>query len=202
MMRNRKHSLLLPLLLSCVLCARVADECQSAVDESECKATEGGDSDAAATGKGGCGCGAGALSRGEQQPQEQPASASDASPEAALGAERPPPRLLWVEGGEFTMGHDNRSISPSTFVVDGEGPSRRVALVDFWLSETEVSNAQWAAFAQQTGYKSDSERFGWSFVFQGQLTPEADAKATQAVQSAPWWYACAHVHDPCVCPRA
>jgi len=27
-----------------------------------------------------------------------------------------------------------------------------------------------------TGYVSESEAFGWSFVFEGQLTPEANEK--------------------------
>eukprot|EP00966_Prymnesium_polylepis_P289808 6694130-Prymnesium_polylepis.1 len=83
------------------------------------------------------------------------------------------------------MGHNNHTLSPSTFFADGEGPQRRVRVSGFWLGETEVSNAQWAAFAEATGFKSDSERFGWSFVFEGALTPEANAAATQAVQAAP-----------------
>ena len=95
--------------------------------------------------------------------------------------------MLWIEGGEFIMGHDDRRVSPSTFDVDGEGPSRRVSLSNFWLGETEVSNAQWDGFARATGYVSDSERFGWSFVFESHLTPEANEAATQAVQAAPWW---------------
>uniref|UniRef100_A0A7S4C2B5 Sulfatase-modifying factor enzyme-like domain-containing protein n=1 Tax=Chrysotila carterae TaxID=13221 RepID=A0A7S4C2B5_CHRCT len=97
------------------------------------------------------------------------------------------PRLIWVSGGEFFMGHNNRSVSPSTFVVDGEGPRRRVRLRSFWLEETEVSNRHWAAFVAATGFESESERFGWSFVFEKQLTPEANRKADSAVQAVPWW---------------
>lgn len=141
----------------------------------------------------GCGCGGSTLTReaamadrGQADGQEAGATLGAAEVEAA-GGERLAPKLLWVEGGEFVMGHDNKSVSPSTFYADGEGPSRRVQLRGFWLGETEVSNAQWAAFSAATGHVSESERYGWSFVFQGQLTPEADAKATQAVQSAPWW---------------
>lgn len=85
------------------------------------------------------------------------------------------------------MGHNNRSVSPETFIVDGEGPARRVRVSNFWLGETEVSNAQWATFAASTGHVSDSEKFGWSFVFEGQLTAAANEAATQVVQAAPWW---------------
>ena len=50
-----------------------------------------------------------------------------------------------------------------------------------------MSNAQWAAFTSATGHVSESESFGWSFVFERELTAEANAAATQAVHAAPWW---------------
>jgi formylglycine-generating enzyme required for sulfatase activity len=93
-----------------------------------------------------------------------------------------PPTMIWVPGGEFVMGHNNQTMSPSTFFADGEGPTRRVSLSGFWIGETEVSNAQWAAFTADTTFTTDSERFGWSFVFEKQLTKEANDAATQAVQ--------------------
>ena len=115
---------------------------------------------------------------------DQGATAARAGGDASAGA---PAELLWIPGGEFVMGHNDASVSPSTFAVDGEGPARRVAVSGVWMGQTEVSNAQWAAFAEATGYKSESERFGWSFVFERELTPEANASATQSVQAAPWW---------------
>ncbi|KAL1505030.1 hypothetical protein AB1Y20_008791 [Prymnesium parvum] len=131
------------------------------------------------------GCGCAAMRRDALLPPPSPLP----SPQQSAGATAPPPQMVWIPAGEFVMGHDNRSASPSTFLADGEGPSRRVRLPGFWMSATEVSTAQWAAFAAATGFQTDSERFGWSFVFEGQLTPEADAAATQAVQAAPWWVA-------------
>lgn len=168
-------------------------------DQAACAVRTDGDAasgcEAAAPAKGDCGCGK--LSRGDGR-----ASVSDitsdaadhsrelseaASTERGHSAERPAPKLIWIEGGEFIMGHDNRSVSPSTFDADGEGPARHVHVSGFWLGETEVSNAQWAAFAKATGFVSESERFGWSFVFERQLTDEANQAATQAVEAAPWW---------------
>ena len=142
----------------------------------------------------GCGCGSSTLGRhgiatggaNNDPPVPQPPSATSDSPRSGAAAAGPPV-LIWVEGGEFLLGHNNRSISPSTFDVDGEGPARRARVSGFWLAETEVSNAQWAAFVTATGHVSDSERFGWSFVFERQLTPQANAAATQAVEAAPWW---------------
>ncbi len=157
---------------------------------------------AAAASSGGCGCGGLSREVGPAASSAKTSGAEAAAVEQAAGegetaagvdeAARPsvtPPRLLQVQGGEFTMGHDNRSVSPSTFDEDGEGPSRRVVLDDFLLGETEVSNAQFAEFARATGHVTDSETFGWSFVFVGQLTDEANKASSQAVQAAPWWIA-------------
>jgi sulfatase modifying factor 1 len=180
------------LALAWVMVALGAPSPSSPSIEGECSSSGDAASEVdAAAGDGGCGCSAGALNRGgAEAAPAQPAA--DASSEARkLGtedaSERPAPRLIRVDGGEFTMGHDNSSVSPSTFYADGEGPARRVRVDGFWLGETEVSNAQWAAFASAAGHVSDSERFGWSFVFERQLTAAANADATQAVQAAPWW---------------
>ena len=48
-----------------------------------------------------------------------------------------------------------------------------------------VTNAEFAAFAAATGYVTDAERLGWSFVFGG-LLPD-DFPPTRAVARAPWW---------------
>ena len=93
----------------------------------------------------------------EGAPADQGAARADGDTSAGAPAE-----LLRIPGGEFVMGHNDASVSPSTFAVDGEGPARRVAVSGVWMGQTEVSNAQWAAFAEATGYKSESERFGWS----------------------------------------
>ena len=37
------------------------------------------------------------------------------------------------------------------------------------LDVTEVTNGQFAEFADATGYETDAEKFGWSFVFEGLL---------------------------------
>mmetsp|Transcript_24510 Transcript_24510/g.75725 ORF Transcript_24510/g.75725 Transcript_24510/m.75725 type:complete len:260 (-) Transcript_24510:1964-2743(-) len=49
----------------------------------------------------------------------------------------------------------------------------------------EVTNAEFAEFAAATGYVSESERFGWSFVFAGELPPQTPADG--AVAGAEWW---------------
>lgn len=68
---------------------------------------------------------------------------------------------------------------------DGEGPRRAVALKAYRLEAQTVSNARFAAFAAQTGYVTEAERFGWSAVFRGLLPPEA--QPTGSHDRAPWW---------------
>ena len=174
--------------------------CTATSGEAICDAEAQGDQKGVASSQE-CGCGGGALRRDLPETRAESSAptwrqesahatdptSDDTSATLTAPAEERAPHLVWIEGGEFTMGHNNRSMSPSTFDVDGEGPARRVALSSFRLGETEVSVAQWATFARATGHTSDSERFGWSFVFEGQLTSSADAAASQAVQAAPWW---------------
>jgi formylglycine-generating enzyme required for sulfatase activity len=73
----------------------------------------------------------------------------------------------------------------SGFPADGEGPVREVMLAPFRIDRYAVSNARFAEFAAVTGYRTDAERFGWSFVFAGLLP--ADHPETRAVAQAPWW---------------
>ncbi len=68
--------------------------------------------------------------------------------------------MVPIEGREFLMGTD-----------DGEpfeGPAHRVSLDSFFIDEHEVTNAQYARFVEATSYVTDSERFGWSGVFDPQ----------------------------------
>ena len=148
-------------LLVLLVTASSDESCSAELQED---GAQGGCAADAAPGE--CGCGSGALSR------DGPSAADRSRPQPAQRvsddvstAIRAAPRLIFVDGGDFMMGHDNRSVSPSTFVVDGEGPARRVSISSFWMGETEVSNAQWEAFANATGHQSESETFGWSFVF-------------------------------------
>ncbi|MFN8522314.1 MAG: formylglycine-generating enzyme family protein [Chloroflexota bacterium] len=89
--------------------------------------------------------------------------------------------MVRLDGGAFLMGTDSREGYPA----DGEGPVRKVTIDPFWIDATAVSNEQFASFVQATGYQTEAERFGWSFVFAG-LLPD-DFPPTQAVMAAPWW---------------
>lgn len=78
--------------------------------------------------------------------------------------------------------------SSEGFPNDGEGPVREVTLDPFSIDSTPVTNAQFEEFARETGYRTDAERFGWSFVFQGHIPEERRAQLVDdTVLAAPWW---------------
>jgi formylglycine-generating enzyme required for sulfatase activity len=63
-----------------------------------------------------------------------------------------PPGMVWVPGGEFTMGTDDESAWPD------ERPAHRVRVDGFWMDQTEVTNAQFRAFVEATGYVTTAEK--------------------------------------------
>ncbi|GAA1188922.1 formylglycine-generating enzyme family protein [Kitasatospora gansuensis] len=92
--------------------------------------------------------------------------------------------LLALPGGRFLMGTDD----PVGFPADGEGPVREVEVGPFRISPTAVTNAQFGSFVKATGYVTEAERFGFSFVFEGFLA-SAVAATAQSVAGVPWWRA-------------
>jgi formylglycine-generating enzyme required for sulfatase activity len=92
--------------------------------------------------------------------------------------------MIKLSGGPFLMGTQDEE----GFPADGEGPIRRVELSPFRIDPTAVTNAQFAAFVKATGYVTDAERYGFSFVFEGFLSEE-NRRGSQAVPAVPWWRA-------------
>lgn len=89
-----------------------------------------------------------------------------------------------LPGGKFLMGNERGYGFPS----DGEGPVHEVELAPFWIDATTVTNEQFNDFVNATGYKTESERFGWSFVFQGHLSAKQLETAVPArVLGSEWW---------------
>ena len=89
-----------------------------------------------------------------------------------------------IPGGEFLRGTDG----DYGFAADGEGPAHPVRLEAFFIDATCVTNEQFNVFVNATHFKTEAERFGWSFVFQGHLTPEQQATAVRLrVLGSEWW---------------
>lgn len=92
------------------------------------------------------------------------------------------PQVL-VDGGAFLMGSD----SPDAMLRDGEGPVREVAIEPFLVDPVAVTNADFLTFARATGYVTDAERLGSSFVFYGFVAQSAQSHVLGSPEAAPWW---------------
>jgi formylglycine-generating enzyme required for sulfatase activity len=89
-----------------------------------------------------------------------------------------------LEGGPFLMGAETNE----GFPADGEGPVREVAVDSFYLDTFPVTNRQFREFVRAANYKTESERFGWSFVFHNQLPAEKyRALVEDTVAGHEWW---------------
>ena len=92
--------------------------------------------------------------------------------------------MVFIDGGTFTMGTDH-----PIFKVDGESPSRQVAISSFYMDAFEVSNAEFARFVSQTGHITEAEIFGDSFVMDYFLSTKTVMDVKKAAKSVPWWLA-------------
>lgn len=63
-----------------------------------------------------------------------------------------PEGMVWIPGGEFSMGSTDPLARPD------ESPVHRVRVGGFWMDRTEVTNAQFTAFVEATGYVTIAER--------------------------------------------
>ncbi|MCY4185180.1 MAG: formylglycine-generating enzyme family protein [Rhodobacteraceae bacterium] len=68
---------------------------------------------------------------------------------------------------------------------DGESPFCKKRLKPFRIGRTVVTNQEFQEFVDETGYVTDAEQFGWSFVFWSEVSKLVTA--TQGVHGAGWW---------------
>ncbi|WP_369824984.1 formylglycine-generating enzyme family protein [Sporosarcina sp. P13] len=103
--------------------------------------------------------------------------------------------MIELTGGDFLMG----TTDIEGFMDDGEGPVRQVQLKPFLLDKYTVSNAQFKEFVTATGYRTDAEKYGWSFVFHLLVSDTVKRQVHQTVQQTPWWLqvlgACWHMPE-------
>ena len=60
--------------------------------------------------------------------------------------------MMWVPGGEFMMGTDEKE------AYDQEKPAHPVRVEGFWIDKTEVTNESFKTFVDATGYMTIAER--------------------------------------------
>lgn len=126
-----------------------------------------------------------AAARSQAQSQSQSPTAPDLSLAAPVEQVRArAERAVLIEAGAFQMGTEDADRNRG----DGESPVRSVEVPDFRIDATCVTNAEFAAFVGETGYVTEAEEFGWSFVFGALLEPEL-RRASRKPPGTPWWRA-------------
>ncbi|RRO14956.1 formylglycine-generating enzyme family protein [Saccharopolyspora rhizosphaerae] len=90
--------------------------------------------------------------------------------------------MVVLPGGVFRMGTED----PDGFPDDAEGPIREVRVSSFAIDPCAVSNARFADFVDDTGYVTEAERFGWTYVF-AKFLPGHLRKESPRPEQTPWW---------------
>ena len=91
--------------------------------------------------------------------------------------------MVDLPGGTFLMGSED----PDGYPDDGEGPVRPVTVGAFRISATAVTNEEFREFVGDTGYLSDAEQFGWSYVFSAFVPDDRMRTNAPLADGAPWW---------------
>ena len=105
--------------------------------------------------------------------------------------------MAFIPGSTFLMGSEDADANRE----DNEGPVHEVTVDGFYIDKYQVSNRKFKAFIDETGYETDAERFGWSFVFHMLLAEVDDAHVKGQLPNTPWWLAVEgaswkHPHGP------
>lgn len=95
--------------------------------------------------------------------------------------------MVSLKGGFFEMG-----ARKSRYPQDLDSPTRKIRVAPFRISKFTVTNAVFAQFVQETGYKTTAEIEGWSYVFHMHLPRPTDYP--HSPPGTPWWR---QVHGAC-----
>lgn len=91
-----------------------------------------------------------------------------------------PFKAVDVPGGTAWLGTNTAGMPD-----DGETPLRKKRMKPFRIAPTTVTNADFAQFVDETGYVTEAETFGWSFVFWSDV-PSHIAE-TRGIEGVEWW---------------
>lgn len=93
--------------------------------------------------------------------------------------------MVKIPEGEFLLGSESEDSS----VEDGETQRRKVYIHSFYMDKYAVTNKQFSHFIKETGYVTEAEKFGWSFVFHAFIINEGEADIIGSPEGTPWWKA-------------
>src|SRR6185295_11229338 len=84
-------------------------------------------------------------------PATAPSESTAATPKPSGPA---PEGMVWIPGGEFDMGSNDprKCVCGGPDAMNDARPIHRVYVDGFWMDSTEVTNQQFAAFVDATGY--------------------------------------------------
>ncbi|WP_459213643.1 formylglycine-generating enzyme family protein [Paenibacillus dokdonensis] len=112
-------------------------------------------------------------------------TASEARTAAQSGTSSRPDTSSWpiIPEGTYILGTNDGE----GFASDAEGPARPVHVQSFRISPHTVTNADYAAFVAATGYITEAEQFGWSYVFHLLLSDPESVNIVGSPLQTPWW---------------
>ncbi|SDD52563.1 Formylglycine-generating enzyme, required for sulfatase activity, contains SUMF1/FGE domain [Algoriphagus faecimaris] len=84
-----------------------------------------------------------------QSLKEEPTFKSSSTPQPT---EESPEGMVWIPGGEFIMGTDEKDAYPA------EKPAVNVQVSGFWMDTHEVTNSEFQKFVEETGYITIAEQ--------------------------------------------
>ena len=129
----------------------------------------------------GCGCGCTPGREAFVPLGTRPADDGDAAATPARGPHGV--EQATVPAGTFTMGDSSGDQNAD----DGEAPLHEVTLDAFEIDATTVTNADFARFVDDTGYRTEAETYRFSAVFH--LAVAADpADILGQPGGTPWWF--------------
>ncbi len=96
-------------------------------------------------------------------PPDKPVKTSvfaETIPNRTKAPDEPPEGMVWIPGGEFSMGaEDPRHMEHGgDKPMEDARPIHRVYVDSFWMDRSEVTNAQFEAFVKATGYLTVAEK--------------------------------------------
>ena len=122
----------------------------------------------------------------EQAPLSERQALVPAVEDAARARQPDPDGMVWIPGGEFSMGCDScatGSCSGEQAGMIDARPIHRVHVDGFWMDKTVVTNEQFAKFVEATGYVTVAERTPLAEDFPG--APKENLVAGSVVFAPP-----------------
>jgi len=89
-----------------------------------------------------------------------------------------PTGMVWIPGGEFTMGSDNKDSKRD------EKPQHQVKVDGFWMDATHVTNKQFKEFVDATGYITTAEKAPTMEEIMSQVPPGTPQPAAELLIAA------------------